>query len=161
MACIDNSYTYLGDIVWGGWERNHVMAISSANRTGCPTETTPEGVRNIVKGKPELQVMILDNWELRQAFALLEGLEPCSYTILQATTGWSVDRNDRYRFGIMRQGNVSPGRVLDGMRSGFQEGLMVGQFGLDESKILVGRPYCNLSRDFPPKELRQALGFTS
>lgn len=165
LACVDNSYPYLAEIVRQGWNEGNVMAISSANRAGEPTETDPARVWEIVRGKG-LNVMILDNPKLREAFGQLDGLEPCSYTILQGTTGWGgeyLENDKRLSFWIMRQGNVSPGRVLEALHEAFpQRGLMVRRApGLLQSKVLTNQPYCNLSREFPPSCLREALGFQS
>jgi hypothetical protein len=171
VACVDESYPFLADIVRQGWEKGHVMAISSANRTGQPTETTPEGVWDIVKDKP-FGVMILDNPALRRGLRK-EGIEPCSYTILQATTGLSKDEDGHVVADLLRMGNVGPGRVHGGLRAAFgKEGLLVRSISLggiqrDEKgritvvrseKRLVEKPFCVLGKEHPPARLRPALG---
>ena len=158
LACVDEQYPFLAEIVSNGWEHNCVMAISSANRSGEPTSTNPDDVWKIVKGMDH-EVMILDNPQLRQEMGQLDKLNPCSYTILQATTGWRESEGN-ILFNIMRQGNVSPGRVYEGLKPGFKDvGLWIGRDSdLHASKILAREPYCNLARPFPPTKFCEALG---
>jgi hypothetical protein len=162
IACVDKAYPYLADIVRQAWEKGYLFIISSANKTGQPTNTDPYKVWEDVKDILDIDVMVLDNPALRKAYSQLDDFEPASYTIAQFATGWDgkVLREGRVPIHIMRQGNVGPGIIYQTVRPHIDHALIVSHSpGLNPSQVLVREPYFNLTRQFPPDILKSALGF--
>lgn len=112
VACLDESYPALNQIVSQLWSFGRVPVITSANLSQKQnTLTSAREVRETF-GDQESDplLLIVDNPALKDAFHALK-IEQSSYTLVFFATGWSPGKEHQIIFD--RQGNVDPHWVVE------------------------------------------------
>lgn len=138
VACLDESYPALAEMVKKLWVEKMIPLITSANLSGRQdTLTTAREVWQTF-GKDYPDLMILDNPRLKKALDIL-GVEQSSYTLTYFTTGWRAGKENEVEFG--RQGNVDPEWIVELLNQGLSNNMFVrGQ----TRKILADNPFFDL-----------------
>lgn len=109
VACLDQSYPALADIVKRLWEEDRIAMITSANLSGKQsTLTTAEDVWQTF-GKKFPDLVVVDNPLLKTRLNEL-GFEQCSYTLALFADNSIVDEG---LVSFLRQGNVATELIVE------------------------------------------------